>query len=145
AGYDVTVVETVGGGQSETAVAEMTDLFLVLLHPGGGDALQGLKRGLMELADLLVVNKADGEMAAVAGRTAAEYRNALRLLRAPNPHWTPEVLQCSGLTGQGIPEVWAEIRRYREVMEAAGALAKRRAEQARSWLWNELSESLVAA
>lgn len=145
AGYDVTVVETVGVGQSETAVADMTDLFILLLHPGGGDALQGIKRGIMELADLLVVNKADGDMADAAGRTAAEYGNALRLLRGSRPEWTPEVLLASGLTGRGIPEIWAEIGRYRQAVEQAGNLDKRRAEQARSWLWSELSESLVAA
>ena len=145
AGFDVTVVETVGVGQSETAVAEMTDLFLLLLHPGGGDALQGIKRGIMELADLLVVNKADGDMAAEAGRTAAEYQNALRLLRHPHPDWTPRVLQCSGLTGEGVPEVWAEIGRFRQAMEGSGRLARRRSDQARAWLWGELSESLVAA
>ena len=145
AGYDVTVVETVGVGQSETAVADMTDLFVLLLHPGGGDALQGIKRGIVELADILVVNKADGDMAGAAGRTAAEYQNALRLLRSPHPEWTPEVLQCSGLTGKGIPEVWAEIGRYREAVERAGTLSERRASQARTWLWSELSESLVSA
>jgi LAO/AO transport system kinase len=145
AGYDVTVVETVGVGQSETAVADMTDLFVLLLHPGGGDALQGIKRGIVELADLLVVNKADGDMEDAAGRTAVEYQNALRLLRSPHPEWAPEVLQCSGLTGKGIPEIWAEIGRYRAAVERAGTLAERRASQARAWLWSELSESLVAA
>lgn len=144
AGYDVTVVETVGVGQSETAVADMTDLFLLLLHPGGGDSLQGIKRGIMELADLLVVNKADGDMAAAASRTAAEYQNALRLIRSAHPEWTPEVLQASGLTGKGIPETWAAIARYARAVEQAGTLAGRRATQARAWLWSELRESLVA-
>ncbi len=145
AGYDVTVVETVGVGQSETAVADMTDLFVLLLHPGGGDALQGIKRGIMELADLLLVNKADGDMADAAGRTAAEYRNALRLLRPARAEWVPEVLQCSGLTGKGIPEAWAAIGRYAQAVERAGTRAGRRAGQARAWLWSELSESLVTA
>ncbi len=144
AGYDVTVVETVGVGQSETAVADKTDQFLLLLHPGGGDALQGIKRGIMELADLLVVNKADGDMAAAASRTAAEYKNALRLIRGAHAEWTPEVLQASGLTGKGIPETWAAIARYVSAVERAGTLAERRAGQARAWLWSELSESLVA-
>ncbi len=145
AGYDVTVVETVGVGQSETAVADMTDLFVLLLQPGGGDALQGIKRGIMELADLLLVNKADGDLADAAGRSAAEYRNALGLLRSAKAEWAPEVLRCSGLTGTGIPEIWAAIGRFRAAVERAGTLAPRRAEQARSWLWSELSESLVAA
>src|SRR5690606_20081526 len=145
AGFDVVVVETVGVGQSETAVADMVDMFVLLLMPGGGDELQGIKRGIVELADLLLINKADGELAAVAGRTAAEYRHALRLLRPASAAWTPPVLTCSGLTGDGVPTVWEAMERYRSALSATGEIARRRATQARAWLWTELSESLLAA
>src|SRR5947208_3828114 len=104
AGFDVVLVETVGVGQSEVKVAAMVDLFLVLVAPGGGDELQGLKRGIMELADLVVVNKADGDLAATAAHTAADYAAALHLVRPRTPVWTPRVLTCSALTGLGIPE-----------------------------------------
>lgn len=144
AGFDVVVIETVGVGQSETAVADMVDMFVLLLMPGGGDELQGIKRGIVELADLLLINKADGELAAVAGRTAAEYRYALRLLRPASAAWTPPVLTCSGLTGDGVPAVWEAVERYRSALSATGEIARRRAAQARAWLWTELSESLMA-
>ena len=106
AGFDVVIVETVGVGQSETAVAEMVDMFVLLLPPAGGDELQGVKRGIVELADLILVNKADGDLQAAAGRTASDYSHAIRLLRAATPGWTPEVRQVSALTGTGIGDVW---------------------------------------
>jgi LAO/AO transport system kinase len=149
AGFDVVLVETVGVGQSETAVADMTDLFLLLLLPNAGDELQGIKRGVVELADLLVVNKADGANLEAAGRTAADYANAIRLLRPPSPWWQPEVLQCSALAGTGVPEVWEAIARFRAAGEApaapAGGIAGRRARQARARLWTEVGDGLVAA
>jgi len=145
AGFDVVVVETVGVGQSETAVADMVDMFVLILQPGGGDDLQGMKRGIVELADLILVNKADGELAAGAGRTAADYQHALRLLRAPTPGWTPEVRQCSALTGAGIAEVWQTVERFRQALSADGRLQRRRSEQAKAALHAELSESLLAA
>ena len=145
AGFDVVIVETVGVGQSETAVADMVDAFLLLIQPGGGDELQGFKRGIIELADLIVVTKADGELAAAAARAAAEYQGALRLLRPPNPDWRPPVLMCSAVTGAGIAEVWDAAARFRDVMETGGALAAKRAEQARAWMWSEVSETLAAA
>ena len=144
AGHDVILVETVGVGQSETAVADMTDMFLLLLQPGAGDELQGIKRGIVELADLLLVNKADGDMAAAAGRTAAEYQHALRLLRPATEGWQAEVLSCSGLEGTGIAEVWAAVGRFRAAVGEAG-LAARRALQARAWLKAELADNLLAA
>jgi len=145
AGFDVILVETVGVGQSETAVADMVDMFLLLLLPGGGDELQGLKRGIMEMADLIVVNKADGDTESVAGRTAAEYQHALRLIRpADGEGWAPEVRTASSLTGTGVAEVWARIGAYREAMEPTGALAERRAAQARAWMWSEIGETLLA-
>jgi len=145
AGFDVVIVETVGVGQSETAVADMVDMFLLLLAPAGGDELQGLKKGIVELADALIVNKADGDLKAAAGRTAAEYRNALRLLHPTTTAWQPPVLQCSALEGTGVAEVWATALRYKAAMERAGLWAEHRAAQARAWLWAELSDSLMAA
>ena len=145
AGYDVVIVETVGVGQSETAVADMVDMFVLLLLPGGGDELQGLKRGIMELADLVVVNKADGELATAAAAAAAEYANALYLLRPPTPPWRAEVLTCSALEGRGIDAVWARIEAFRDTVTDAGVLAEQRAGQARRWMWNEVDESLGAA
>jgi LAO/AO transport system kinase len=145
AGFDVVIVETVGVGQAETAVADMVDLFVLLLSPAGGDELQGIKRGVMELADLLVVNKADGELVAAAQRTAAEYHNALGLLHAPTAAWFPPVLQASALTGDGVAGVWETVLDYKAKMETAGAIAARRAEQAKAWMWSEVSEGLMAA
>ncbi len=143
AGFDVIIVETVGVGQSETAVADLVDLFLLLL-PGGGDELQGLKRGIVELADILAINKADGELEAAAGRAAAEYANAVRLLPPGHEGWQPPVLTCSAKTGTGIAEVWAEIARFREAFGPGGAIADKRARQAQAWMWNEISETLMA-
>ena len=142
AGFDVVIVETVGVGQSETAVAEMVDMFLLILQPGGGDDLQGMKRGIVELADLILVNKADGDLAALAGRTAADYQHAIRLLRAPTPDWTPEVRQCSALTGAGIGQVWQTVERFRT--RVGHHLQLRRGEQAKAALRQELAESLLA-
>jgi LAO/AO transport system kinase len=145
AGFDVIIVETVGVGQSETAVAEMTDLFLLLLLPAGGDELQGIKRGIMELADLVLVNKADGDLAGAARRTVADYRHALHMLRPRSRNWTVPVEACSAHTGAGIPETWETIGRYRETLDASGELAARRAAQARAWMWSETTDNLVAA
>lgn len=145
AGFDVVIVETVGVGQSETAVADMTDMFLLLLLPGGGDDLQGIKRGIMELADLVLVNKADGEMAATANHSASDYIHALKLLHPRTRNWQVPVKTCSALEKRGIVEAWEIICRYRQVLTESGELARRRAQQAKSWMWNETAESLLAA
>jgi len=145
AGFDVVIVETVGVGQSETAVADMVDMFLLMLLPAGGDELQGLKKGIIEIADALIVNKADGDLAAAAGRTAAEFQHALQLLRPGTPGWTPPVLQCSALTGTGVGAVWEAVGAYRTVLDGSGEIAVRRARQARAAMWAEVSESLMAA
>lgn len=145
AGYDVVLVETVGVGQSEVAVAGLVDMFLLLLLPGGGDELQGLKKGIMELADLIVVNKADGDLVAAARRAAAEYANALRLLRPAHAAWTPEVVTCSARDGTGISEIWDAVTRFHTTMRDCGALDERRAEQARDWMWGEVDETLLAS
>jgi len=143
AGFDVVLVETVGVGQSEVAVAGMVDCFMLLIAPAAGDELQGIKRGIMELADLVVVNKADGDLKAVAGTTASDYANALRLVRPRTPVWEPRVVLCSALEGTGIADVWAAVEGFRAALTAAGELDARRAEQARDWMWSEISDSLL--
>ena len=145
AGFDVIFVETVGVGQSETKVAEMTDMFVLLLLPGGGDELQGIKRGIMELADLILVNKADGDLQPMAQRSAVEYRNALRLLHPRLADWKVAVQTCSAREGVGIAEAWETALRYRDTLEASGQLELRRAAQARAWMWSEVNDSLIAA
>ncbi|HEX2477956.1 MAG TPA: methylmalonyl Co-A mutase-associated GTPase MeaB [Geminicoccaceae bacterium] len=145
AGFDVVVVETVGIGQSEGAVADMVDCFLLLLAPGAGDELQGIKRGVVELADLVVINKADGELLAAAKRAQADYQAALQLLRPPTPAWTPEVLACSALHDGGIDAVWHAVGRQRQALEDSGELAAKRARQVRSWLWAEVQAALADA
>ena len=144
-GFDVVIVETVGVGQSETAVADMTDIFLLLLLPDAGDELQGIKRGIVELADVVLVNKADGELATRAQRTAAEYANALRLIRPRSPHWKVPVGTCSALTGSGVGDVWSMVEDYRTAMGESGELTARRAQQLRAWLWSEVSAHLIDA
>ena len=143
AGFDVVVVETVGVGQSETAVADMVDLLVLLLPPGGGDELQGIKKGIVELADIVVVNKADGDLAAAASRAAAEYRAAIHMLRPARAGWTPPVLQVSALHERGLDGVWAEIGRMRETLGEA-RLRAHRARQAVAWMWREIEGGLRA-
>ena len=144
AGHDVILVETVGVGQSETVVSDMTDMFILLLLPGSGDELQGIKRGIVELADLILINKADGALREIALITAAEYQHALRLLRPARAGWTPEVLACSALEGERIAEVWDIVGRFRASLGEETSAA-RRAEQSKNWLRAELSDSLIAA
>ena len=143
AGYDVILIETVGVGQSEVAVAEMVDMFLLLLSPGGGDDLQGIKRGIMELADLVIVNKADGDLKAAAKRAAADYTLALHLMRPKSPSWTARVCLASALKGTGLEEIWQAVTDYREKLGESGELATNRAEQAVSWMWSEIHDQLV--
>jgi len=145
AGFDVVIVETVGVGQSETTVAEMTDMFILLLLPGGGDELQGIKRGIVELADLIVINKADGELAPAAKRSASDYRGALSFLHPRHPDWDVPVEICSALEKKGIDKVWQIIERYRSTMSANGELENSRSAQSRAWLWNETAEILLDA
>ena len=144
AGFDVIFVETVGVGQSETAVADMTDMFLLLLLPGGGDELQGLKRGIVEMADMVLVNKDDGDLADAAQRAAADYSGALHLLGAGTPDWPVPVTTCSALTGKGIAEAWQWVETFHATMAPAGAIAARRAAQAHEWMWSEIREGLIA-
>ncbi|MDQ1435314.1 MAG: GTPase [Actinomycetota bacterium] len=143
AGFGVVLVETVGVGQSEVAVAGMVDLFLLLLAPGAGDDLQGVKRGIVELADLVVVNKADGALADLARQTTGDYGNALHLLRPRTDGWSARVRSCSALLGEGIGEVWAAVEEFMELARTSGGLVARRGEQARDWMWSEVSETLL--
>jgi LAO/AO transport system kinase len=145
AGFDVVMIETVGVGQSESAVADMVDSFLLLLAPAGGDTLQGIKRGIIELADLVAINKTDGELRAAALRAQADYRAALQLLRPEVSGWTPEVLNCSALEGTGIAELWQAVGRHRRALEAGEGLAAKRIRQRRSWLWAEVQAGLMDA
>ena len=142
AGYDVILVETVGVGQSETAVADMTDFFLVLMLPGAGDELQGIKKGVVELADMIAVNKADGDNLKRAKAAAAEYRAALHILKSPSPHWSPPVLTYSALTGDGVAALWKTVGEYREKMTAAGEIESRRRQQQVKWMWAMLEDRL---
>jgi LAO/AO transport system kinase len=142
AGYDVVIVETVGVGQSEVAVASMVDFFLVLMLPGAGDELQGIKKGIVELADALAVNKCDGDTVARATQAAAEYRAALRLFRHTSPNWDPPVLTVSALEARGMDEVWATIMRYRETLGRTGELAHKRRQQQLAWFWSMLRDGL---
>ncbi len=144
AGHDVVLVETVGVGQSEIAVADMTDFFLLLMLPGAGDELQGLKKGVVELADMIAVNKADGDNIGRAKAAAAEYRAALHILAPRSPNWSPPVVTYSALTGVGIAELWAHILDHRKKLEASGELGARRGEQRVRWMWTMLEERLFA-
>jgi LAO/AO transport system kinase len=144
AGYDVIIVETVGVGQSETAVSDMTDMFLLLLSPGGGDDLQGIKRGIMELADLVLVNKADGDQANLASQTVSDYRAALHFMQARTPSWTPQVRACSALNNTNIETAWSVVTEFRQALMASGELTALRAQQARAWMWAETAEMLIA-
>jgi LAO/AO transport system kinase len=144
AGYDVVLVETVGIGQSETAVADMTDFFLVLMLPGAGDELQGLKKGIVELADMIAVNKADGDNIPRANMAAADYRGALHILIPHSANWSPPVLTYSALTGKGIADLWAQVLTHKEKMAGSGELATRRREQQVKWMWSMLEERLTA-
>jgi LAO/AO transport system kinase len=146
AGYDVVLVETVGVGQSETAVSDMTDMFLLLLPPAAGDELQGMKRGIVELADLIVVNKSDGDLLPAARRIATDYTSALKLLNGRNKNklWRPKVMMASALENSGIEAVWDTVQEYKTKMEGAGQLEAVRRAQQRHWFWSNVSWQLMA-
>lgn len=145
AGYDVVIIETVGVGQSETVVADMVDVFVALMLPGAGDELQGIKKGLLELAEILFVNKADGDNATRARRAARDLEAALHLLAPASPHWTPQVLTGSALTGDGIAGLWDVITTHRDIMERAGVMAERRSAQQVRWLWSMVESRVLDA
>ena len=141
-GFDVVMVETVGVGQSETAVADMVDCFVLLIAPGGGDELQGIKRGIVELADIVAVNKADGALESVATATASDYAAALHLVRPRSASWTPRVVLCSALEQRGVDALWDAIEEFHDAL-AGEPFAARRTEQARAWMRDELADSLL--
>jgi LAO/AO transport system kinase len=144
AGFDVVLVETVGIGQSETAVCDMTDFFLALMLPGAGDELQGIKKGLVELADMIAVNKADGDNIKRANLAAGEYRSALHILSPRSEHWHPPVVTYSALTGKGIDTLWQTILDHRTAMNASGEFAARRQQQQVKWMWSMLEQLTMA-
>jgi LAO/AO transport system kinase len=143
-GFDVVLVETVGIGQSETAVCDMTDFFLALMLPGAGDELQGIKKGLVELADMIAINKADGDNIEQANLAAAEYRGALHILSSRSEHWQPPVLTYSALTGAGIDALWQKVLDHRTAMNASGEFAARRRQQQVKWMWSMLEQRMMA-
>lgn len=146
AGFDVVLIETVGVGQSETMVAEMSDLFVLLLAPAGGDELQGVKRGIMEMADIILINKADGDLRATATRTCADYAGALRLLRRrpQDPEGFPKAMLVSAVEGTGLSEAWDQMHTLADWRRAQGHWDRRRADQARHWFQEELRAGLLA-
>jgi LAO/AO transport system kinase len=142
AGYDVVVVETVGVGQSEIAVNAMVDFFLVLMLAGAGDELQGIKKGIIEIADALAINKADGTNLALAQQAATQYIAALNLFRHTSPTWDPPVVTLSALEMRGMDTIWAIIQDHRAKLGATGELEAKRREQQRSWFWNVVEEGI---
>lgn len=143
AGFDIVLVETVGVGQSEYAVAGLVDMFVLLVAPGGGDDLQGIKKGIVEMADLLVVTKNDGDLIPAAARAFQDYTAAIRMVGG-SAVWTPRVLRCSAHTGDGIPDVRDVIETFADTMKKAGVFEARRADQAASWMWDEVTSELLA-
>ncbi len=143
AGFDVVIVETVGVGQSETTVSEMVDIFVVLMLAGAGDELQGIKRGILELADLIAVNKADGDNVKRARMAAADYRRAIHLMTPASPNWTPPVLTCSAMTDEGLPKIWDSIVSHRQMLTATGERASRRQRQQIGWMWALIGDHLL--
>eukprot|EP00035_Acanthoeca_spectabilis_P037484 m.45555 g.45555 ORF g.45555 m.45555 type:complete len:341 (-) comp8653_c0_seq1:3544-4566(-) len=144
AGYDTVLVETVGVGQSETAVADMVDMYVLVVPPAGGDVLQGLKRGIVELVDLVLVNKADGDLLPAARRAKREYLSALKLLRHKSELWSPPVQTVSALTGDDVDEALGLMHEYHTVMEDGGELATKRRNQSKLWLWTHVTDRLTS-
>ncbi|XP_078068395.1 methylmalonic aciduria type A protein, mitochondrial [Mustelus asterias] len=143
AGYDLVLVETVGVGQSEYAVADMVDMLILFVPPAGGDELQGIKRGIIEMADLVVITKSDGDLIVPARKIQAEYTSALRLLRNQSKSWKPKVLRISSKTGEGIPELWKKITEFRTSLLASGELQMKRQNQQKVWMWNMIKDNMT--
>jgi len=142
-GYDIVLVETVGVGQSEYMVRDMVDMFCLLLPPAGGDELQGIKRGIVEQSDLIIVTKYDGDLVPAARRVAYEYMSALKYMRPISRLWRPKVKLCSAVTKEGMEDVWGVMEQFREVLEEAGEMERRRAEQHQRWMWSYVEEKLL--
>lgn len=145
AGFDIILVETVGIGQSETTVADMVDFFLVLMLPGAGDELQGIKKGVLEIADMIAVNKADGDGATRARSAASDYRAALHILAPKSPNWTPPVVTISGLANEGLDHLWDQVGIYRNRMEKSGEWGEKRSRQQVAWMWDMLQQRMMDA
>ena len=145
AGFDVVLVETVGVGQSETTVAQMVDFFLLLMLANAGDELQGVKRGIMELADMIAINKSEGANAPAARRARREYMSALRLMRGMHPEWRPPVLTVSGLENHGLGELWQKVLEHRALLEGSGRLMARRNDQTIQWMWHMVDDRMHRA
>ncbi|KAM5159267.1 methylmalonic aciduria type A protein, mitochondrial isoform 1-T2 [Callospermophilus lateralis] len=142
-GYDIILIETVGVGQSEFAVADMVDMFVLLLPPAGGDELQGIKRGIIEMADLVAITKSDGDLIVPARRIQAEYVSALKLLRKRSEAWRPKVIRISARSGEGITEMWDKMKEFRDLMLASGELTAKRRKQQKVWMWNLIQENVL--
>ena len=142
AGFDVIIIETVGVGQSETTVASMVDFFLVLMLAGAGDELQGIKRGVLELADAIAINKADGDNIDKAKKAAKIYTTALHMLQPTSPNWQPPVLTCSALEMEGIAEIWQTVMKFHKTFTASGELDHKRQNQALDWMWSLVEDGL---
>lgn len=145
AGYDVILIETTGVGQSETVVVEMVDFFLLILLTGGGDELQGIKRGVLEMADTIAINKADGPNAQTADNTAVQYRQALQFMRPRSKNWRAPVITCSGQTGSGLCELWQKIEEHHAKLTESGELADRRLRQGVRWMWQLVEDQVLDA
>jgi LAO/AO transport system kinase len=144
AGFDVILVETVGAGQNEVTVSEMTDVFLVLMLPGAGDELQGIKKGVLEIADMIAVNKADSDKIK-AKQAAVHYRNALKIMRHTSPNWLPPVLLCSGLNNIGLDTIWEKLVEHKEKLLATGELQDKRRRQRIRWMWAMIEDRLITS
>ena len=143
AGYDIVLVETVGIGQSELAVADMVDIFVLIIQPASGDELQGIKKGVVEVADLILINKADGDLLPAAKKVQAEYISALKLLRRPSDTWTPRVYPVSSLHDTGFEKVWLKILQYQEMMLENGHFHLKRTQQHQAWMWNYIQDNIM--
>ncbi|MDP6488300.1 MAG: methylmalonyl Co-A mutase-associated GTPase MeaB [SAR324 cluster bacterium] len=143
AGYDVVIVETVGVGQSETIVASMVDLFLLLMLPNAGDELQGIKKGVLELADLVVINKSDGKQETLAKTAQSEYRKALHILPSSKNSWTTQILRCSALEKRGMDKIWDSVKSFSKALQNSGEWEKQRRKQTGKWMWSLVEEGLL--
>ena len=144
AGFDVIIIETVGVGQSETIAADMVDAFILLLLPSAGDELQGIKRGITELADIVLVNKADGDQKMIAERTVQDYRSALQFIKGRHNAWQPVVFACSSLDGHGVTEVWGQLIEMQLALKESGEFETHRAEQSLAWMWGETTALVLS-
>jgi LAO/AO transport system kinase len=145
AGFDVILVETVGAGQNETVVADMVDIFLVLMLAGAGDELQGIKKGVLELADIIAINKVDSLGVQATHQAVHQYKNAVHILQPPSPNWAVPVLTCSGLSGKGLEDLWARVEDHRETLTKSGEITEKRRRQRVNWMWSMVEDRVLDA